>query len=70
MIPSWLSHSSWLAKVQATWYSYLPPRFITSWSDLKNKLRQDFQGFRRGDSSAADNSQCLQHDKEPLYDYF
>jgi hypothetical protein len=41
-----------------------------SWSDLKNKLRQDFQGFRRDDSSAADNFQCLQQDKEPLYDYF
>jgi hypothetical protein len=34
----------------ATWYSYLPRRSITSWSDLKNKLRQDFQGFRRDDS--------------------
>jgi hypothetical protein len=41
-----------------------------SWSDLKNKLRQDFQGFRRDDSSAADNFQCLQQDKEPHYDYF
>jgi hypothetical protein len=44
----------------AIWYSY----------DLKNKLRQDFEGFKRDESTAADNFQCLQQDKEPLYDCF
>jgi hypothetical protein len=52
------------------WYSYLPPRSIVSWNDLKNKLRQDFQGFKRDHLAAADNFQCLQQDKEPFYYYF
>lgn len=39
----------------ANWNSYLPPRSIASWNDLKNKLRKDFQGFKRDDSAAADN---------------
>jgi hypothetical protein len=33
----------------ANWYSYLPPRSILSWNDHKNKLKQDFQDFKRDD---------------------
>lgn len=54
----------------SNWYSYLPARSVESWYDLKNKLRQDFKGFKKDDSATADNFQCLQQDKEPLYDYF
>lgn len=39
----------------ANWYSYLPSRSIKNWNDLKNKLRQDFQDFKRDDSAVADN---------------
>ena len=54
----------------ANWYSYLPSGSISSWPQLKAKLRQDFQGFGRLDSNTIENFQCLQGDKEPLYDYF
>ena len=27
------------------WYSYLTPRFVLSWNNLKLKLKQGFQGF-------------------------
>ena len=54
----------------ANWYSHQPAGSITSWPQLKAKLRQDFQGFGRLDSNTIENFQCLQGDKEPLYDYF
>ena len=53
----------------ANWYSHQPAGSITSWPQLKAKLRQDFQGFGRLDSNTIENFQCLQGDKEPLYDY-
>ena len=52
------------------WYSHQPSGSITSWPQLKAKLSQDFQGFGRLDPNTIENFQCLQGDKEPLYDYF
>lgn len=54
----------------ANWYSHQPSGSITSWPQLKASLRQDFQGFGRLDPNTIKNFQCLQGDKEPLYDYF
>ena len=54
----------------ANWYSHQPSGSITSWPQLKARLRQDFQGFGRLDPNTIENFQCLQGDKEPLYDYF
>ena len=54
----------------ANWYSYLPSGSISSWPQLKTRLWQDFQGFGRLDPNTIKNFQCLQGDKEPLYDYF
>lgn len=54
----------------ANWYSFLPSRSISSWFDLKSKPKQDFQGFKRDDLNAAEAFQCLQMDRESLYDYF
>jgi hypothetical protein len=54
----------------ANWYSHQPSGSITSWPQLKARLRQDFQGFRRLDPNTIESFQCLQGDKEPLYDYF
>jgi hypothetical protein len=54
----------------ANWYSYLPPSSISSWNQLKSKLKQDFQAFGRIDPNTIENFQCLQGDREPLYDYF
>ena len=54
----------------ANWYSHQLASSITSWPQLKAKIRQDFQGFGRLDSNTIENFQCLQGDKEPLYDYF
>ena len=31
----------------ATWYSYLPPLSITSWFHLRERLKQDFQVFKK-----------------------
>ena len=54
----------------ANWYSHQPSGSITSRPQLKARLRQDFQGFGGLDPNTIENFQCLQGDKEPLYDYF
>ena len=54
----------------ANWYSYLAPQSITSWYQLKSKLLQDFQGFKRLNTNTVAQFECYQFDREPLYDYF
>ena len=54
----------------ANWYSYLPPQSINNWYQLKGRLLQDFQGFRRLKTNTVKDFKCPQHDREPLYDYF
>ena len=54
----------------ANWYSYLPPQSINNWYQLKGRLLQDFQGFRRLNTNTVKDFKCPQHDREPLYDYF
>ena len=54
----------------ANWYSYLPPQSINNWYQLKGRLLQDFQGFRRLTTNTVKDFKCPQHDREPLYDYF
>ena len=54
----------------ANWYSYLPPQSINNWYQLKGRLLQDFQGFRRLNANTVKDFKCPQHDREPLYDYF
>ena len=54
----------------ANWYSYLPPQSINNWYQLKGKLLQDFQGFKRLSTNTVKDFKCSQNDREPLYDYF
>ena len=54
----------------ANWYSYLPPQSINNWYQLKGRLLQDFQGFRRLNANTVKDFKCPQHDREPFYDYF
>ena len=54
----------------ANWYSYLPQQSINNWYQLKGRLLQDFQGFRRLNTNTVKDFKCPQHDREPLYDYF
>jgi hypothetical protein len=53
----------------ATWYSYIPPLSITSWFNLKERLRQDFQVFEKTTTISVEEFQCFQMDREPLPDY-
>ena len=53
----------------ATGYSYLPPLSITSWFHLRDRLKQDFQVFKKVAITSAKELQCFQMDREPLPDY-
>jgi len=53
----------------ANWYSYLPQQSINNWHQLKGRLLQDFQGFRRLNTNTVKDFKCPQHDRKPLYDY-
>ena len=53
----------------ATWYSYLQPLSITSWSRLRERLKQDFQVFKKAAITSVEEFQCFQMDREPLPDY-
>ena len=50
----------------ANWYSYLPQQSINNWYQLKCRLLQDFQGFRRLNTNTVKDFKCPQHDREPL----
>ena len=52
-----------------SWYSYLQPLSVASWHNLKEKLRQDFQVFKKMDVTSMEDFQCIQMDREPLLDY-
>ena len=53
----------------ATWYSYLPPLSITSRFHLRDRLKQDFQVFKKAAITSVEEFQCFQMDREPLPDY-
>ena len=53
----------------ATWYSYLHPLLVTSWFYLREKLKQDFQVFKKATITSLEEFQCIQMDREPLPDY-
>jgi hypothetical protein len=53
----------------STWYSYLPPLSITSWFHLRERLKQDFQIFKKLAITSVEEFQCFQMDREPLPDY-
>jgi len=42
----------------ANWYSYLPPQSINNWYQLKGRLLQDFQGFRRLNANTVKEFKC------------
>ena len=54
----------------ANWYSYLPQQSINNRYQLKGRLLQDFQDFRRLNINTVKDFKFPQHDREPLYDYF
>ena len=53
----------------ATWYSYHPPLSITCWFHLRERLKQDFQVFKKAAITSMEEFQCFQMDWEPLLDY-
>ena len=53
----------------ATWYSYHPPLSITCWFHLRDRLKQDFQVFKKVAITSVEEFQCFQRDREPLPDY-
>jgi len=53
----------------ATWYFYLQPLSVTSWFHLREKLKQNFQVFKKAAITSVDEFQCFQMDREPLPDY-
>ena len=50
----------------ANWYSYIQPLSIQSWVQLKERLKQDFQVFKRLSINTLQQFSCIQMDKEPL----
>jgi len=53
----------------ANWYSYIQPLSIQSWVQLKEKLKQDFQVFKRLSINTLQQFSCIQMDREPLPEY-
>jgi hypothetical protein len=54
----------------AQWYSFLSPRVIHGWEDLKQRILSNFQGFQRPELTESDLFSCKKKDKEPLQKYF
>ena len=46
-----------------------PPLSITRWFNLRERLRQDFQVFKKPATISVEEFQCFQMDQEPLSDY-
>jgi hypothetical protein len=59
-----------LENAAANWYARLPPRSITSWPQLKEKLLVNFQGFQADVSTKEDFFSCQQYKRETLPDFF
>jgi hypothetical protein len=59
-----------LENAVANWYARLPPRFITSWAQLKEKFIVNFQGFQVDVSIEKDFFSCQQYERETLTDFF
>jgi hypothetical protein len=59
-----------LENAGANWYARLPPRYITSWAQLKGKFLVNLQGFLVDRSMEEDFSSCQQYERETLLDFF
>jgi hypothetical protein len=59
-----------LENAGANWYARLPPRYITSWVQLKEKFLVNLQGFLVDRSMEEDFSSCQQYERETLLDFF
>ena len=53
----------------ANWYSYIQPLSIQSWVQLKEKLKQYFQVFKKLFINTLQQFSCIQIDREPLPEY-
>ena len=53
----------------ANWYSYIQRLSIQSWMQLKEKLKQDFQVFKKLSINTLQQFSCIQMDREPLLEY-
>ena len=53
----------------ANWYSYIQPLSIQRWVQLKERLKQDFQVFKRLSINTLQQFSCIQMDREPLSEY-
>ena len=48
------------------WFTELPPGSIQSWENLRNKLLENYKGFRAKKSTAEDLWACKQKEGETL----
>jgi hypothetical protein len=51
------------------WYSRLPPCYIYSWQQLKDKIL-NFQGFQAKLDTEEDFLSCVQKEREPLPEFY
>jgi hypothetical protein len=54
----------------ANWYSMLPPRYIYSWQQLKDKILLNIQGFQAKLDTEEDFLSCIQKEREPLPKFY
>jgi hypothetical protein len=59
-----------LKNAVANWYARLPPRSITSWAQLKEKIVVNFQGFQADVNTEEDFFSCQQYKRVTLPDFF
>ena len=52
------------------WFTELPPGSIQSWENLRNKLPENYKGFRAKKSIADDLWACKQKEGETLQSYY
>jgi len=53
----------------ASWYSYIQLLSIQSWTQLKERLKQDFQVFKKIAITSLQQFSCIQMHREPLPEY-
>jgi hypothetical protein len=59
-----------LENATTNWYSWLPPKCIYSWQQLKERFVLNFQGFQAELSIEEDFLSCAQHEKETLPNFY
>jgi hypothetical protein len=58
-----------LENIAASWYARLPPRSFTKWTQLKENVLVNYQGFQEDLSIEEDFFSCQQYERETLPDF-